>query len=306
MRYHHFRFNLWLIGLCCLILGIDSGKLLAKEYDLGILYTSNTNGYIFPCDCSTENLGGLARRASVFKTYREKYPESLLYLDAGNFHSSYPKEISHDKLVAEIARYLNYDARNIGEQDLVYGKEFFLKHVRDRNTLSINLAERGGRALSKPFMIKKKCGFRVAILGLLTKNAYSVVSDSIRSAFELKAYQHALKQSLEKVQKYNPDLVILLLRALDYNLEFKLAQQFKTIDLILTCTERFAIKPAFRVEQTIIASAGKDGERVGKLLLKKNTENGRWSLVRAEHIRLNEEIHPNLKLKRIIQTKKSR
>lgn len=283
---------------------LATGALEAKDFDLGIIYTSNTNGYIFSCDCSDENLGGMARRASVFKTLRKYNDRKLLFLDAGNVHSSYPRNIQDDKLVEKIYNILKYDVRNIGEQDLVYGKTFFEKYVRSAQSVSLNLREASGKERLKPYILKKKSGFRIAILGLLTKNAYSVVPDSIQRDFELADELQSLKSTLKSIQKLKPDMVILLLRALDYNLEFKLARELKTIDLILTCSERFALKPVWQESVTLIASAGKDGEQVGRLFLKYSDGAKKWSVVSAGHIRLNEEINPDSKVVKIIQNKK--
>ncbi len=231
---------------------------------------------------------------------------SPLILDAGNFHASYPKDVDHARLVAKLAGLLKYDARNIGDQELVYGRQFFQDYIQTPGLLSANLDISRENKLIKPYILKKKSGFRIAILGLLTKNAYSVVPDSIQGLFELRDELKALKQTLAIVKQHKPDLVILLLRALDYNLEFKLAREFQSLDVIITCSERFALKPVWHENRTWIASPGKGGEQVGQLLLKHSNANNTWQMVQAKHIRLNNQIIPDKKILNRIQNHTSR
>src|SRR5262245_54457052 len=50
---------------------------------LTILYTAESHAGLLPCNCPLEPLGGVARRATLIKRYRERGP--VLLLDGGGW-----------------------------------------------------------------------------------------------------------------------------------------------------------------------------------------------------------------------------
>lgn len=51
--------------------------------DLTILFTGEAHAALLPCDCPLQPLGGVARRATLIKRYRERGP--VLLVDAGGW-----------------------------------------------------------------------------------------------------------------------------------------------------------------------------------------------------------------------------
>ncbi|MFA5096199.1 MAG: hypothetical protein WC478_02545, partial [Candidatus Omnitrophota bacterium] len=58
----------------------------AKDQELVLIYTGQTHGALYPCNCPAEPDGGLARRATLSRQLKKQYSGSLL-LDSGNFFS---------------------------------------------------------------------------------------------------------------------------------------------------------------------------------------------------------------------------
>jgi hypothetical protein len=60
---------------------VDGG---ASEDDLALVFTTQLQGYVEPCGCTADPLGGVARFASAMTDLRNAYGERMLVVDAGN------------------------------------------------------------------------------------------------------------------------------------------------------------------------------------------------------------------------------
>ncbi|NTV47781.1 MAG: bifunctional metallophosphatase/5'-nucleotidase [Chlorobiales bacterium] len=272
------------------------------EKEIAIVYTCNTNGYIDACACSKNNLGGLARRMTALKTLRKENKGNLLLLDAGNIFSSFPRSTRHDKLVATIVKRMKYDAVNLGNQEFVYGRKFLSQNRPSEVLLSANLSDKKGIRAGQPYLIKNISGIKVAITGLLAPSAFSNLSDSVKAGLLLQEPLETLKPTLAAITRKKPDLTVLLLCSLDYQLEKKLAEAYPEIDVIISCTEDLATDPLMKYGNTIATSAGHDGEKLGCLTLKIDKEQKQVKTAVNKLIDLNPAVHPDTEILSLIQT----
>src|SRR5450755_3548119 len=68
--------------VCCVMVNCVCADADAKPL-FTILFTAEAHAALLPCDCPLQPLGGVARRATLIKRYRERGP--VLLVDAGGW-----------------------------------------------------------------------------------------------------------------------------------------------------------------------------------------------------------------------------
>ena len=88
---------------------------------LTVLFTAETHAALLPCDCPLQPLGGVARRATLIKRYRERGP--VLLLDAGGWQAGgiYDEDSDGDKARDELRSYLMVSALKLMGYDMILG-----------------------------------------------------------------------------------------------------------------------------------------------------------------------------------------
>lgn len=94
------------------------------EETLTIFLTGNTLGTLKPCGCSTGQLGGFDRRATIFDRIAE---DKRLIIDTGKL---VPEDLPQDSIkltvIFQALALLNYDAVNLSDTDLTIAKNLGL------------------------------------------------------------------------------------------------------------------------------------------------------------------------------------
>jgi len=104
------------------LLSVFSAVACAQSLDtLVVLYTGGAFGYLEACPCSKENLGGLARRATVIQQARAAFGDKVVLVDAGTQFPTYPKSAQEAQLLAQLLGDMHYDALNLAEYILPTG-----------------------------------------------------------------------------------------------------------------------------------------------------------------------------------------
>ena len=95
-----------------------AGEAEAAKPILTVLFTGETHAALLPCDCPLQPIGGVARRATLLKRYRERGP--VLLVDAGGWQAGgiYDEDSDGDvqrdrlrtKLMAQAMALMSYDA----------------------------------------------------------------------------------------------------------------------------------------------------------------------------------------------------
>ena len=113
-----------LICLClsaCLAAEAESKPLFT------ILYTAEAHAALLPCDCPLQPLGGVARRATLIKRFRERGP--VLLLDGGGWAAGglYDEDSDGEperdalrtRLMRDAMRVMKYDTSALGQNDVL-------------------------------------------------------------------------------------------------------------------------------------------------------------------------------------------
>jgi len=121
------RCCVWVAFFCSSL--VSSGT-AGEAPRLIILFTGDTHAALEPCTCPVQPGGGVVRRATLIDTYRKKYPDRVLLVDAGGFFAggiydpaSKNKEadLVRSYAAAEFLAALKPDAVALGDEELKLG-----------------------------------------------------------------------------------------------------------------------------------------------------------------------------------------
>ena len=134
---------------------------------LTIVISGDTDGWITPCGCTSNQSGGLLRRGTFISGLRKK--GDVLYADAGgavHFNSDYDR-LKLDAIVAG-EKLMGIVAHNIGRAEASFGPQALRELVRNGVPLvSANLRDVSGQPVAPPLRITATGGKRIAITGVL-------------------------------------------------------------------------------------------------------------------------------------------
>lgn len=254
--------------------------ILAEMYGAGsastitVLFTSSSNGRLSVCPtCPNLLYGGMPRRATLIKEYRNKY-KNILLLDSGDlFPVVAPKEQTECAL--KTVNLMKYDAMAIGDQEFIYGKEFLLYAMKKVDfpflcatiAYTKSIVREGVRPelFAKPYIIKEIEGIKVLIIGVISEKAFLFFPKEKIEGLTVLEPLRALREIISKLRP-TVDLVIVLSHLGDVSDE-RLAREVEGIDLIIGGHTQTLLEKPLKVDNTIIVQAGRDGERLGEITL---------------------------------------
>jgi hypothetical protein len=197
-----------LTGTLCLVVFCLGGDLpsavpadLAAAGSLDLAITRDLRGWLEPCDCKEGVLGGFPRRATVLA---ELSPDLLL--DAGDLVSqASPYDLLKLRFMLELDGRLGYAAVNVGRREAEFGRDDLAKVAAESPVplISSNLAGEDGKPFLPSHVVLERGGRRIAVLGLVTKEANRGAGLTILDPAE------ALRRELAAVRG-DADFVILL------------------------------------------------------------------------------------------------
>jgi len=137
-----------------------------------VLHTNDSHGHPVRFSYSgAPDVGGLPARATLVRKVRAEN-ENVLVLDAGDFNTG-SAESTFFKARPDLEGYnaIGYDALTLGNHEFDNPLETLKEQMNLANFpfLSANIKTREGRSLARPYVIKEFKGFKVAVLGLTTK-----------------------------------------------------------------------------------------------------------------------------------------
>lgn len=251
---------------------------------LRIFYSSDFLGHLEPCGWK-KPIGGLARRASYIKANTSE-DIFILIVDAGDFNNGYG-EININRIKAEYLlkgmSILKYDAINLGEKDILLGKQFLsrMKDKYDIPFISANIYDANSNQLFvPPFVIKrlgaKKTlgimhgGLKVGIFGITMVNRTLASSQKDEQDLYIKDPEEAAKQTVAKL-KGKCDIIIALSH-LGPQKSKELAQNINGIDVIVCGHYPHVQNKPLVIDNTLVVQSGFQGKYIGdlELMLGKN------------------------------------
>jgi 2',3'-cyclic-nucleotide 2'-phosphodiesterase (5'-nucleotidase family) len=222
----------------------------AQTATLTILHTNDTHGHLFPFsypDAAASgrelqgmrvyrDIGGIARRATLVKQIRQELAgrgTPVWLVDAGDYSDGSPFSTEyHGEADVAAMNAVGYDFGTFGNHEFnnPAAQVRKLMGLTKYELVSANITDRGtGKLLLKPYVIRKVGPVRVAVFGLITKEAATYQAG--KEAFDVADEIAAAKRTVTTL-KGQADIIVALSHAGEA-VDQLLAQQVPEIDVIV-------------------------------------------------------------------------
>ncbi len=146
---------------------------LAQVVELTILHTNDTHSRIEPFasdDPSYPDMGGAARRNAYFWQVRTER-ENVLLFDCGDFSQGTPfYSVFKGEVEVELMNEMGYDAATLGNHEFDFGLDNLKDLLEEADfpfvCTNYDFSRTKLRRLVKPYLIIKKAGLRIGVIGL--------------------------------------------------------------------------------------------------------------------------------------------
>lgn len=265
------RLFLLIIGAVCITLTLAA----QQTKSLYILHTSDTHSRIEPLDKHAADRdagkGGVVRRATFIKQFREKHPATLV-LDCGDYSQGTPYyNFYHGELEARMISLMKYDAIAIGNHEFDFGMEN-LAHLIELTSCptvcaNYDVTNTPLEKWVKPYIVIKRAGLRIGIFGLGPKLEGLVQTDKCEGIIYKEPINIAQKVTdiLHKQERCD---VVICLSHLGIEEDRILASHTEGIDAILgghshTVMEEPAFYKNTEGKEVPVFHTGRNGAYVG-------------------------------------------
>ncbi len=212
-----------------------------------------------------KQLGGLSRKFSLIDKITTNDSTPHLLVDSGNFlfrNSKEQMEGTSDSItaagIAKIYREMNYDAVNIGLNDLSAGIDF-IKNMDFLPWVCANYFDRAGKTIFRPYMVKNLGTIKIGIIGLSTAPLRIEQEYVYRSWHEiLPVFIAELTQQVD---------FIILLSSLQESENEEIARLFPSVRLIFSAIARSGNVVPRVVNKALTTQTGNRGRYLGQLLV---------------------------------------
>jgi hypothetical protein len=246
---------LFVVQLASAVIGCQPSNTVtgtAEPRSLTLLVSGDTQGWIMPCGCTSNQSGGLARRASYAERLRQS--GAVIVADVGGAPggtSSYDRVKFAAILTGEVA--MGAAAHNLGAAELSFGPEELRRLATETGAplVSANAFDESGVRIAPAFQIVEVAGRRVALIGVVSQSfaAKNVTIGNPREAV------------LEALGKFDApaDAVVVLAYVPTEELE-TLAAALPEVDLVIGGPTRQSIAPRLVGTRTQIAAVTNKGK----------------------------------------------
>lgn len=256
----------------CLILALLSIGVAFSQpplRSLTILHTNDLHAHLLPSD---KGVGGFARLAAVIRQEREHCPACLL-LNAGDLVQGDPvSTLFHGVPVYQIANLFSFDASTLGNHEFDYGWQTTQEFIRIAHypTVCANVVDDAGRLMTKPYVILKANGVRVAVIGAMMEELPTMETPKQLGGW------HVLPV-VDTVRHYIPELrsqsdLIVLLAHLSSREEKDVLRLLPEVSLSITGHDHRGMSAAMQQDGRLVVRIKGYGEELGRLDLRVDTE----------------------------------
>lgn len=218
--------------------------------------------------------------------------ETVILVDAGDclqgdnaaYYYNYVDTVTRH-VYARIAEYMGYDAVVVGNHDIETGHPVYDRMKREMKVpfLAANAVDtKTGRSYFGDYVILKKQGFKIAVLGYTNPNIPGWLSPVLWSGMEFESLVPAVQEDVDKVlKKEKPDVVIVAVHSATGSgdgtqLESQGLDLFDSLSGVdfLVCSHDHRPYTAEK-EDIVLINSGSHCRNIGHGTLKIKVENGR-------------------------------
>jgi 5'-nucleotidase / UDP-sugar diphosphatase len=293
-------------ALCTLL---AAAPVVAQPVSLTILHTNDTHGHLLPFSYpdaaaagrelqglrTYKNIGGVARRATLVKQLRQQLAArntTVWLADAGDYSDGTPFSIEyHGEADVAAMNAVGYDLGTLGNHEFNNPAAQVRKLIgmAKYQVVCANVSDRAtAKPIAQPYVIRNVGPVRVAVFGLLTKEAATYPAG--KEAFDVADEVATAKQMAAQLQS-KADILVLLSHAGEV-VDEKIAAAVPAIDVIVGGHSHTRLPSgefvshsddlqASSVNGTVIVQAYQWGGELGRLdLLFAKDAKGGWKLGR--------------------------
>ena len=234
-----------------------------------VFFTTEVVGYIEPCGCTSDPLGGIQRLATVVS--QSSYPKMLV--DAGNLllplegldEFTKPQHIEKARLLARAYRKMGVAALNVAEGDLQEGSQL-LHSIQKEGAVpwvSANIRPTGSGG---PDIARLRLRTVGDIVFGVTGVAVPEIVGSVSSEVVVLELAAALETEVRGLKEAGAEVIIVLAHLPMLDVE-TLVKAIPDIDVIIRAPgSPIEQEPqmALQIGKTVIAEAGQQGQYVGR------------------------------------------
>ncbi|HLJ11579.1 MAG TPA: multiheme c-type cytochrome [Planctomycetaceae bacterium] len=231
-----------------------------------IVFSGEQHGYIEPCGCSLNQLGGLSRRADLLRQIGEReWPVTAF--DGGGLVNNPTRQQGKLKfdMTLRCLTDMRYGAVALGVEELQLSFDFLSYHRPDElpflaaNILFFDDPKFTGAPLTK--RVLQIGGVKIGVTAVFGMSLKADAPQAGEFQFEILEPATSLKKVLAELKAERPDLIILLSHAKPDESR-KLAETFPEIDIVLTAggSEDPDPKPKFVGDKTLLVAPGQKGK----------------------------------------------
>lgn len=228
-----------------------------------VLATGSNRGEVEQCGCKTNPKGGLARRAALIDSLRQR-GTPLLTVDAGGMlHNDAAQGARYDPFIISAMNRMGYDAVTLGRNELIRGDaqvRALVKQIQAKVVVT-NVKPKAGVAPWMESAILTIGGHKVAIVGLVGQEFDDRSSAIDKSGFTVEAPLAAVARVVPALAK-EADWVVALAHLDTEDLD-RLVAEGKGIDLVVAGYNSFAMATQPEKAVATLLRPGQRGEYVG-------------------------------------------
>ncbi|HEY3963884.1 MAG TPA: multiheme c-type cytochrome [Planctomycetaceae bacterium] len=243
-----------------------------KDPALVLILTGEQHGYVEPCGCSINQLGGLSRRADLFRQLHERGWKTTGFDVGGLVNNPNRKQgkLKFDMMLKCLTD-MHYAGIAMGVEELQLTFDFLSLHRPDElpflstNVVLFDDPAFGGAPLPK--RVVTIGDIKLGVLAVFGPELDDLVRPNGRDLggfeYEVLPPAEAIKKHLTELQSEKPDLLILLSHS-KYDASKELAASFPEFDIIVTAggPEDPDLKPKYLGEKTLFVAPGQKGKHV--------------------------------------------
>jgi hypothetical protein len=253
---------------CSLVVGCRDSIVQTELRPLSVVVSGDTQGWIVPCGCTSNQSGGLPYRGAFLQHLSQS--TEVVFVDVGGAASGttpYDRAKFDAILAGEVA--LGVAAHNIGASEAAMGSDH-LRVVADRlgvPFVSCNVRDAAGSLVAEPVRVVKHAGRRLALIGVLSETYEG-------AGLRVDPPRDAVLAALQSIDQQFDSAIVLAYLGADELAE--LAGGLPEVDIVIGGPTGQSIAPR-RIGATLLSSATNKGKFIVRLDAPEPETNGGWS-----------------------------
>lgn len=161
---------------------------------------------------------GFANDAALIRHLRDSIGDKAIFADNGDnlqgtvFQYCSNHDAAHPNLNSDFLDYFPYDVAGVGNHDIEAGRKVFERTYAETSVPVVCanvIDESTGEPYFKPYMVIKRDGFKVAVLGLLTPYVVTWVPERLRPGLRFDQIESSAAKWVSIIrEKEHPDLMV--------------------------------------------------------------------------------------------------